>query len=150
MLIRNSNKFIYPFLFFTGCALIAQYSDGSWNRGMVTEVNRSDGLICVLFVDYGETCLIDPKQHNCHKMALMFEQVPIQVLRCKLENIIPKEGKYSPDFIEKISEEIVGKKVTVRITRKNVNTFPLPVIVHLIEGEIKLKGNLARTFIKEG
>ena len=77
-------------MFITGCALIAQYSDGLWNRGMVTEVNRSDGLICVLFVDYGETCLIDPKQHNCHKMALMFEQVPIQVLRCKLENIVPK------------------------------------------------------------
>ena len=133
-----------------GCALIAQYSDGSWNRGMVTEVNRSDGLICVLFVDYGQTCSIDPNQHNCHKMALMFEQVPIQVLRCKLENIVPKEGKYSPDFIEKISKEIVGKKVTVQITRKNVNTFPLPVIVHLIEGEIKLKGNLARIFIMEG
>ena len=80
----------------------------------------------------------------------MVQEVPIQVLRCKLENIVPKDGKYSKEFIDKIATEIVGKKVTVRVTRKNVNTFPLPVIVHLIEGEIRFRGNLSRIFVKEG
>jgi hypothetical protein len=83
-------------------------------------------------------------------MPLLFEQVPIQALRCKLENIVPKGGKYSKEFIQKMEQKIVGQKVTVRITRKNVKSFPLPVIVHLTEGEFIYKGNLARTFIKEG
>ena len=45
---------------------------------MVTEINRSNGLIGVLFIDFGETCFIDPKENTCHKMPLLFEQVPIQ------------------------------------------------------------------------
>ena len=134
----------------SGYALIAEYLDKSWNRGMVTDISRKDGLIGVLFVDYGETCLIDPKLNTCHKSAFLFEHVPIQVLRCKLENIVPKEGKYSKEFIDKMATEIVGKKVTVRVTRKNAKTFPLPVIVHLIEGEIRFRGNLSRIFVKEG
>merc|ERR1719228_511221 len=93
-----------------GCALIAEYSDNSWYRAMVTEINCSNGLIGVLFIDFGETCFMDPKKNTCHKMPFIFEEVPIQALRCKLENIVPKEGRYSKQFIQKMEQKIVGKK----------------------------------------
>ena len=48
-----------------------------------------------------------------------------------------------------MDEKIVGKKVTVRITRKSVKSFPLPVILHLTEGE-NTRENIARIFMKEG
>merc|ERR1712168_10858 len=52
-----------------GCAAIAEYSDQSWNRVMVTEINRSNGLIGVLFIDFGGTCFLTPNKIlviKCH------------------------------------------------------------------------------------
>ena len=83
------------------------------------------------------------------KLSFYLNLVLIQALRCKLENIVPKDGRYSKEFIQKMDEKIVGKKVTVRITRKNVKSFPLPVILHLTEGE-NTRENIARIFMKEG
>ena len=84
-----------------------------------------------------------------NKLSFYLNLILIQALRCKLENIVPKDGRYSKEFIKKMDEKIVGKKVTVRITRKSVKSFPLPVILHLTEGE-NTRENIARIFMKEG
>ena len=133
-----------------GNPLIAKYAiHNTWHRGLVLEV-LSEGLLKVLFVDFGETIILDPRLNQCHK-EICFEDVPIQSLRCKLENIVPNSERYPKDFISSIADEIIGERVRVQITRKNVKSFPLPVILHLMdELAMKDKGNLARFFVQKG
>ena len=59
--------------------------------------------------------------------------MPIQVVRCKLENIVPKGDKYPMTFIRKIQAEFIGQRAQIRITRKHVEHFPLPVILHILD-----------------
>ena len=59
--------------------------------------------------------------------------MPIQVIRCKLENVVPKDDKYPMTFIRKIQGEFIGQKAQIRITRKHVEHFPLPVILHILD-----------------
>ena len=57
-----------------GDLVIAKYNDSdlsSWNRGIVTKVFK-DSTIQVLYVDYGQTAILNPSNDECHK-CLMFE-----------------------------------------------------------------------------
>ena len=137
-----------------GDILIAKYTFGkesSWHRGVVTNVLSQEGKVAVLFVDYGETRILDPKANECHK-SVMFAEVPIQALRCKLENIVPIEGNYSGEFIEEMNMEFLERPVTVQLSRsKQMRKFPLPVIVHVAEETkkgVSYSLNLGRVFIQ--
>ena len=56
--------------------MIVKYDDNTWHRGLV--LNKTpDGLLKVLYVDFGEILFMDPKQNCCHK-ELLFQDVPIQ------------------------------------------------------------------------
>ena len=76
--------------------------------------------------------VIDTNNYQCSPY-LDFETVPIQVVRCKLENIVPKADRYPINFIRNIQNKFIGKRVQIRFTRKHVETFPLPVIVHILD-----------------
>ena len=119
-----------------------------WCRGIITNVFKLS-LVEVLFVDFGDKVVIDTK-FFISSPYLEFEQVPIQVLRCKLENIVPKGDKYPKNFIHKIQGEFIGKKVQIRFTRKNVKSFPLPVILHILddpEAEQQPQNSLLKSFL---
>ena len=50
-----------------------------------------------------------------------------------------------------MADEIIGERVQVWITRKNIRSFPLPVILHLIDDQdLEDKGNIARIFVQQG
>ena len=76
--------------------------------------------------------------------------MPIFALRCKLENIVPEKGAYSPDFIDRMKRLLIDQRVKIEVTRKNTTIFPLAVIMHLTENTDHHKGNLARIFVNEG
>ena len=76
----------------------------------------------------------------------MSRDTELQVIRCKLDNIVPVDGRYSRDFLNAIHKEIVDQKVKVEVKRSGVEKFPLPVFVHMARGN----DNLARTFIRRG
>ena len=106
-------------------------AERNWCRGIITNVFRV-GLVEVLYVDYGDKLTIDTRDYQCSPY-LEFESVPIQVVRCKLENIVPKTDKYPMTFIRKIQAEFIGQRAQIRITRKHVEHFPLPVILHILD-----------------
>ena len=57
-----------------GDRVIAKYNESdlsSWNRGLVTKV-FNDSQVQVLYVDYGQTAILNPSNDECHK-CLMFE-----------------------------------------------------------------------------
>ena len=127
--------------------IIAKYKSLSWHRGLVTDVSKS-GQVNVLFVDFGESVWMDPKQNECHPDFLKTHEIPIQALRCKLDNILPKDGQYSEHFLQKMRSKFTNQSVQVEITRKNTKLFPLAVILHVTDKENN-KENLARYLINQ-
>ncbi len=64
-----------------------------------------------------------------------------------MDNVVPVGGGYSKFFLDQIHNEIVDHRVEVEIKRKEVvNSFPLPVFIHIKEGG----RNLAREFLERG
>ncbi len=99
----------------------------------------------VLFIDYGEEKVVYPAEGEVtRKIPSSFLSIPIQVLRCKLDNIVPIGGKYEKEFLDEIHPVIVDKKVTFKITRRR-DKFPLPIIVHLKNDNV----NIARMFVEK-
>lgn len=78
------------------------------------------------------------------KIPTSFLSIPIQVLRCKLDNIVPIGKKYSKEFLDEIHPVIVDKKVNVKITRRR-DQFPLPIIAHIRNDNV----NIARMFVEK-
>ena len=71
-----------------GDRVIAKYNESdlsSWNRGVVTKV-FNDSQVQVLYVDYGQTAILNPSNDECHK-CLMFEGM---VKICKISDFFVK------------------------------------------------------------
>ena len=75
-------------------------------------------------------------------MFKFFGHFPIKLIADVISGYLNAQD----DFLAAASERIVGKKVEVTLTRQ-VNKFPLPVIMHLIDddGQVDQNQNPKRT-----
>ncbi len=62
----------------------------------------------------------------------------VQVLRCKLANVVPVGGRYEKKFLDEIHPIIMDKEVMVGVTLEE-KRFPLPAIIHLVEDGTSLE-----------
>jgi hypothetical protein len=127
---------------------IAEYPENiitGWFRIQVQSVDE-EGL-GVFFVDYGEPKVLEPARDRCFKrVPQAMLRLPVQCVRCKLDNVLPVDGRYETDFLDEAHPTLVDKRATVEVTRA-VKRFPLPVIVHLKDEE---NTNVARMFVNRG
>lgn len=94
--------------------MISRYNDGKWYRGVVETVHPDKGTADVVYVDYGngeEVSLRDIR------LNVMLEDIPMQALRCKIQNIKPVGGASSWDdkAISEIGKILVEKELPCRV-----------------------------------
>ena len=116
-----------------------------WFRARVVSL-REDGDITVLFVDYGEEKTISGVGEAHRDIPPEALELPIQAIRCKLDNVVPVDGEYQTEFLESAHMRFVDKMANVEMTRE-CSSFPLPVKIHIHD---EGKTNVAKLFIKEG
>ena len=121
--------------------------EAGWYRGKVVRVNEDQDpkSLSVLFVDYGEVREIFPWKNECHK-EIDFPEVPIQSVRCRLDNIIPLGGKYPAEFLDAVNASFVECHVQVVVT-KSVSKFPLPVVIQAKCKDLKEPVDFAKFFV---
>ncbi len=161
-----------------GEVCVAKYpgAEDGWHRGLVTAVGetvvKSEVVgqgVEVLFVDYGERKVLCPTKGELYKAVPRhlldvpiqvrtgqegmvvnreYNFTSIQVLRCKLDNVVPIGGSYPKTFLDDFHPKIVDRAVQVEVKRaKDADCFPLPVFLHYRDGE---RRNLARVWTELG
>jgi hypothetical protein len=103
--------------------------------------------LSVLFVDYGEVKEIYPWKNECHK-EIDFAEVPIQCVRCRLDNIVPLGGKYQTAFLDDVHASFVECHVRVSVI-KPVSKFPLPVVIKAQYEDLRTPINIAKYFVSK-
>ncbi|XP_015187260.1 PREDICTED: uncharacterized protein LOC107072113 [Polistes dominula] len=95
-----------------GDICIAQYhANNLWYRAKVLAV-LNENTVEVQFVDYGnvEECKI-----GCLKKKVMLNNIPIQSVKCVVEGLIPANGKWKIEDLDKIHLLLVEKECKVTV-----------------------------------
>lgn len=130
-----------------GDICLAKYPNLNWwSRGQVIAGDAQMSEVPILFVDYGEVKYLNPENGEIHDQGIEeeFLRMPMQMLRCQLDNIAPLNGVYTTSILEWLHKSIFDQEVDVKITRTPTK-FPLPVIIKLKDEE---KTNPARLLVK--
>ncbi|XP_062382740.1 tudor domain-containing protein 1 isoform X2 [Sardina pilchardus] len=91
------------------CAL---FSDGSWYRAMVQSVG-ADGKAQVYFVDYGNSCAVEPAHLRTIEQRLV--TLPFLAIRCWLAGVEPAGGQWTQAAIQRMQELCAGQYLTGRV-----------------------------------
>ena len=90
--------------------------------------NEEPGLVTVFFVDYGT---LDSVSIRDIRLNTMLEELPVQAIRCKLDNIQPVAGsqpegtrEWKVETLDHLHTLIVEKEFRVRVKGRGL---PLPV-----------------------
>ena len=109
--------------------VIAKYPFGDlgWFRGKVLNVNatQNPSSLSVLFIDYGEIVELFPWKNECHK-DVIFQELPIMCLRCRLANIIPRSDGYDTAFLNDAHATFVDHVAWVKVAGAS-DIFPIPI-----------------------
>ena len=133
-----------------GAALYPSDHVRGWFRVKIAEVTKDS--VMALFVDYGETKELFPAHGEMIKtIPRTVLEVPIQAVRCRLDNVVSVKGPevppYDKAFLEEIHRLIVDQNAMVKLTRPDVRRFPLPAVIKM---EDEARTNLAREFVNRG
>ena len=87
----------------------AQFSqDHGWYRARAIEETSSDGVIKVLFVDFGNEETVHT--NVVRELSLEFRKIPIMAQHCSLAGVLPsldQGGKWSSEVIEFVKSKVI-------------------------------------------
>ena len=94
---------------------------------------QNPSSLSVLFIDYGEIVELFPWKNECHK-DVIFQELPIMCLRCRLANIIPRSDGYDTAFLNDAHATFVDHVARVKVAGAS-DIFPIPIILHAKFGD---------------
>ncbi|XP_041831089.1 tudor domain-containing 6 isoform X2 [Melanotaenia boesemani] len=97
-----------------GLYCAAKAEDGEFCRATVTEVGETQ--VKVLFFDYGNTEVVN--RSNIRAMPSEFLKLPQLALKCSLDGVRPKAGKWSESASEFFIQAVTDKVLNVHIKAK--------------------------------
>ncbi|KAM6915107.1 tudor domain-containing 6 [Xenentodon cancila] len=97
----------------------AKADDDEFYRATVTEVR--DAQVGVFFVDYGNTEVVD--RSNIRTLPPELRKLPKVALKCCLDSVRPKDGRWSPSASEFFISAVTGKVLNVHVKAKYKDSY---------------------------
>ncbi|KAK5903886.1 hypothetical protein CgunFtcFv8_007631 [Champsocephalus gunnari] len=100
-----------------GLFCAAKSEDGDFYRATVAEVGEIQ--VKVFFVDYGNTEMVD--RRNIRTLPDDFKKLPCLSLKCTLDGVRPKDGRWSQSACELFIKAVTDIELTVHVTSSLLN-----------------------------
>ncbi|XP_033932573.1 tudor domain-containing 6 isoform X1 [Pseudochaenichthys georgianus] len=97
-----------------GLFCAAKSEDGDFYRATVAEVGEIQ--VKVFFVDYGNTEMVD--RRNIRTLPDDFKKLPCLSLKCTLDGVRPKDGRWSQSACELFIKAVTDIELTVHVTSR--------------------------------
>ncbi|XP_073540761.1 tudor domain-containing protein 1 isoform X2 [Phyllobates terribilis] len=97
--------------------------DGQWYRAVVLEVQDSSAKIA--YADYGN---VEVRPFSCLlPMKKSFLELPMQLTKCCLADVLPVSESWSPDAVRTLSSLLLGADVLITASSLNAGTYSVSV-----------------------